>query len=97
MMVGAFGEHQEMTEEVASLVTALKGDIESSLESAFEVFEPLTYSSQVVAGTNFMVRVHIGEEKHVVAKIHRPLPHRQQAPHLMSVNFEAEQEAEAQE
>ena len=94
MIVGGFTEHQEITDDVAELVTGLKSDVEGALSAAFEIFEPRTFASQVVAGTNYMVRVHIGDEKHVMVKLHKPLPHREQTPHLMSASFEGEAETE---
>lgn len=33
------------------------GDIEAQAGGAFETFVPVSYSSQVVAGTNFFVKV----------------------------------------
>lgn len=40
-----------------------------------DTFEPLKVKTQVVAGTNYLVKIHIGNGEHVHSKIFKPLPH----------------------
>ena len=84
-MVGGFGEEHEMTEEVLSMVSALKEDIEVQAGEKFETFNPISYKSQVVAGINFDVTVRTGEAKSVVVRIFKPLPHTGEQPMVTSV------------
>ena len=55
---------------------------------SFEVFEPVTYTSQVVAGKNYAIKIKVAEGKFVTAKIHTPLPHTQNPPVVLSAAFE---------
>jgi len=87
MMAGGFTEAQEMNEEVAAIAVGLKGEIQENLGQEFETFEPLSYMSQVVAGTNYMIKIQVGEGSYVHAKVHEPLPHKNEAPRLMEASI----------
>ena len=56
-MVGAFGEEKPVTEQVESLAHALKAAVEAKLGRAFATWTPISYAHQVVAGTNYRVKV----------------------------------------
>ena len=86
-MVGGFGEEREMIEEVALMVAALKEDIEVQAGETFETFDPISYKSQVVAGINYDVTVRTGDEKSVVVRIFKPLPHTGEPPKVTSVTL----------
>jgi len=62
----------------------LKGDIEAQAGGVFETFDPVSYSSQVVAGTNYFVKIDVGSS-HIHARIYKPLPHTGAAPSLHSL------------
>jgi len=42
---------------------------------AFEMFDIVHYTTQVVAVTNYQVKIHIGAEEWAHAKIYKKLPH----------------------
>jgi len=60
--------------------------LEDRLGKQFGRFEPIAYTSQVVAGTVFQVKIRVSDEPtgYVHAKIFRPLPHSQQEPELQA-------------
>jgi len=68
-------EAREVTAEVAALATGLKTDIERAVGATFVVFEPRSFVSQVVAGTNYRVTIDVGDGRAVVATVFAPLPH----------------------
>ena len=51
--------------------------IEAATGENYTTFEVAGFTSQVVAGTNFQLKIHVGDEKYVHAKVFRPLPHTQ--------------------
>ncbi len=86
-LCGGFGEPREADEEVQAVANALKAQVEDRLGHATEVFEVKSYSTQVVAGLNFLMKVQVGRDgacAHV--KAHRPLPHTGLPVQLMDVN-----------
>ena len=73
-MCGGHSNAKEITPEVTEMVNSVRGQIETQLNSTFEVFEPVSYTTQVVAGTNFTVKIRVGDGVFVSVKIFRPLP-----------------------
>jgi cystatin-A/B len=64
-------EHQD-------LVNKVKAAIEEKADAKYEeTFNAVCFTSQVVAGTNFWIKVNHGEGEndHIHVKIFRPLPH----------------------
>ena len=75
MMCGGPSEPKEMTDEVRDITIALKGAAEQKHGKTYNTFEPVSFTSQVVAGTVFMVKVKVDNDEHVELKIFKPLPH----------------------
>lgn len=73
--MGGFGDDKPIDDDVKALVEALKAEILAAAGAAeTDALEALSYTSQVVAGTNFRVKLKVGG-KEVTAQIFRPLPH----------------------
>jgi len=71
MMCGGTSDAKEMTAEVIEVCHQIRPALEEKLGSPCATFEPKSFKSQVVAGTNFFVKVHVGDEKHVHLRIYR--------------------------
>jgi len=71
VLCGGTGDEKEATPEVQALVDQVKGDVVTSLGQEPPAFQATHYKTQVVAGTNYFVRVHIGDEKHVHVRIYK--------------------------
>jgi len=87
VVVGGFGEEREVTAEVRALVLALKTDIESVVGEALADFEPIVFASQVVAGTNYAIKVRVGQGRIVEARVFKPLPHTKEGPRLIKASL----------
>ena len=74
MLPGGFDEVKEIDEETRVLALNMKEKAEEMLGETFEVFEPILYTTQVVAGTNYNIKVHIGDEVFIHMKVYVPLP-----------------------
>ena len=84
---GGFGASKAATEEIQELVNGLRTEIEGRVGASFTVFTAATYTSQVVAGTNYLVDVEVDEGKSLRVKIFRPLPHTNEGPKLTEAGF----------
>ena len=72
-MPGGFNNAKEATEEVQTLAKGMKDQVEKQLGQTFDKFDAVVFSTQVVAGTNYLIKVQVGEEKFVHIKVHVPL------------------------
>ena len=73
-MCGGFGQAKAADESIVAICNDIKGQTESHLNATYNTFEPINYTSQVVAGTNFMIKVKVGDADYIHIKVHRPLP-----------------------
>jgi hypothetical protein len=73
-MMGGFGDAKQVTDEVKTLCDGLKEKIEAQCNKSFDTWEPICYKTQVVAGTNYLVKIKVAEGDFVHAKIFKALP-----------------------
>ena len=74
-MVGGFSELKEPDERIREILQSIKSEVESTKEKNYDIFECVGYTSQVVAGTNYHIKVRVGEEDHLHIRVFAPLPH----------------------
>lgn len=58
-----------------SLAIQVKSQLEEKENQKFDVFKAVSFRRQVVAGTNFFIKVHVGEDKYMHLRVFEPLPH----------------------
>jgi cystatin-A/B len=69
------------------MINELKTEIEGRVGASFSVFKATTYTSQVVAGTNYLVNIEVDGEKTIRVKVFRPLPHTNLGPKVTEAGF----------
>uniref|UniRef100_A0A8C4RWJ6 Cystatin-B n=1 Tax=Erpetoichthys calabaricus TaxID=27687 RepID=A0A8C4RWJ6_ERPCA len=52
----------------------VKPQVESQTNRTFHIFKAVQYKSQVVAGTNYFIKVHVGGVEYIHLRIFRSLP-----------------------
>ncbi|CAL1170213.1 unnamed protein product [Cladocopium goreaui] len=90
---GSTGAAKEANEEIQSMCGGLK---DQALEKAqasgwnglFSEFTAVSFTSQVVAGTNYFVKVKVADGKYCHLRVHQPLPHTGQPPAIHSVQMD---------
>ena len=71
MICGGTGDEKVADPEVQAVVDSVKNDIVAKLGSEPEQLTATHYKTQVVAGKNYFVRVHIGQDKHIHVRIYK--------------------------
>lgn len=76
---------QQPTPEVQAILDAHRGEIEAQLNggAAFGQWQLLGYSTQVVAGTNYWLKVQVADGQVIHAKIYQTLPHAGETTELL--------------
>ena len=74
-MLGGPGAAQQADDDIKKIAKDMKEAAEKALGETYTEFEAVTFTRQVVNGTNYKIKVKVGEEKYVHIKVHVPLPH----------------------
>jgi len=72
MMAGGLAELRGADDEIQAIVDKIRSDLEGKSGKSFSEFKAVSYRSQVVAGTNFFIKIKTGDDfTHV--RVFRPL------------------------
>ncbi|XP_029979792.1 cystatin-B-like [Sphaeramia orbicularis] len=71
---GGFGPTEVATQGFVVLCYQLKSSAEGILNKKYEYFTAISYRSQIVAGTNFIFKIHAGGENYVHMSVFWALP-----------------------
>ncbi|XP_031552751.1 cystatin-B-like [Actinia tenebrosa] len=75
MSCGGLTDQKTADAEIQKICDEIKTAAEGKAGKSFSRFEAKFYASQVVAGTNFFIKVHVGEDSYVHVRVFRSLPH----------------------
>ena len=84
-MCGGTGDVKQADEEVQAIVDGLTGEINSHVGKTYTKLEAVSYKRQVVAGTNYFIKVNVGDDEHIHVRVFQALPHTGQGPALHGV------------
>ena len=73
-MLGGFGNALDADDTVKALAKGVKDQAEKALGETYGEFEAVKYTKQVVNGTNYKIKVKVGDGKFVHLKVYVPLP-----------------------
>ncbi|XP_060756850.1 cystatin-B-like [Neoarius graeffei] len=72
---GGLSEVEEATAEVQKICDEMKPYAEEKAGKTFDVFTAKSYKTQLVAGTNYFIKVHVGGDEYVHLRVYKTLPH----------------------
>ncbi|XP_061522880.1 cystatin-B-like [Phycodurus eques] len=75
MMCGGLSDAQNAHAEIQKISDTVKPQAEQKTGNTYDVFVAKIYSSQVVAGTNYFIKVHVGGDDYVHIRVFQSLPH----------------------
>ena len=73
-MLGGFGDAKDADDNVKALAKGMKEKAEAALGETYGEFDAVKFKTQVVNGTNYLIKVKVGGDKYVHLKVHVPLP-----------------------
>ncbi|XP_073670842.1 cystatin-B-like [Paramisgurnus dabryanus] len=84
-MVGGTSKPNKATKDVQKLCDEVKHQVEQKAGKNFATYTATSYTTQVVAGTNFFVKLHVGGNDYIHVKIYKALPHTGEKPKVTAV------------
>ena len=75
-MVGGPSEEKDADDEVKKLVSDLKAKVEEKRNEKFDTFEAVKFTTQVVAGVMYKVKVKVGDDKYLHLRALKNLPNK---------------------
>ena len=84
MMCGGFTNSRPADDNVKAIALEMKPKVEEALGTTYTQFEAVSFTTQVVAGTNYKIKVKVGDKNYVHIKVFVPLPCNSTEKKLMS-------------
>ncbi|XP_074477393.1 cystatin-B-like isoform X1 [Sebastes fasciatus] len=73
VMCGGISSPDEANEDIQKLCDSVKVQAETLSGKTYEVFRAISYKRQTVAGTNYFIKVHVGDEDYVHLRVYEKL------------------------
>ena len=75
-MVGAPTEARDADDEIKKIANELKKQVEEKRNAKYTTFEAVKYTSQVVAGAMYKIKVKVGNDQYLHIRVLKNLPHK---------------------
>ena len=73
-VIGGPSEEKEATDEVKKIAEELKAKVEEKKNSKYTTFEAVKFTTQVVNGIMYRIKVKVGEDEYIHLKVLKNLP-----------------------
>ncbi|XP_029002688.1 cystatin-A-like [Betta splendens] len=71
---GGYSDPKPATDEIKKICHEVQNQVEGKTNQKYHDFKPVTYRCQVVAGKNFLVKIHAGADHYIHVKLFQGLP-----------------------
>ncbi|XP_032047359.1 leukocyte cysteine proteinase inhibitor 1-like [Aythya fuligula] len=88
MEPGGLSKTQPATPEIQHIVDQVKAEYERRENRTFDIFQAIVYRDQLVAGTNYFIKVQISDTSYAHLRVFQALPQEKQGPNLESYQID---------
>ncbi|XP_036099281.1 cystatin-B [Molossus molossus] len=79
MMCGGCSDTRPATAEVQAITDKVKAQLEEKENKKYSTFKAVEFQTQVVAGTNYFIKVQVEDDDFVHLRVFESLPHENKA------------------
>lgn len=72
--LGGTSDTEPATAEVQAIADQVKSQLEEKTNRKYPMFKAVEYQSQVVAGTNYFIKVQVDDDEYVHIRVYERLP-----------------------
>ncbi|XP_026531242.1 cystatin-A [Notechis scutatus] len=90
MSCGGLSEPKAATAETQQITQEIKSQLEEKESRKFGTFDAVSYKTQVVAGINYFIKIHVGNEEYFHVRVYKRLPHENKPVEL--TNYQSKKE-----
>ncbi|KAG8130164.1 hypothetical protein E2320_016834 [Naja naja] len=90
MSCGGLSEPKAATAETQQITQEIKSQLEEKESRKFDVFDAVSYKTQVVAGINYFIKIHVGNDEYFHVRVYKRLPH--ESKPLELTNYQSKKE-----
>ncbi|XP_043556909.1 cystatin-A1-like [Chiloscyllium plagiosum] len=73
-LCGGTSSEKTVTPEVQQIAYSMKSEIEEKANRTYDVFVVKSFKTQIVAGINYFMKIHVGGDDYIHVKIYEDLP-----------------------
>jgi cystatin-A/B len=85
-MLGGTTNQRDADGDIQNLCDKMRPKVEAHTGDTYDVFTALKYKTQLVAGTNYFIKVQIDDQGNCIhIRVFQPLPHTNEDPSVHSV------------
>mgnify|MGYP002507290866 CR=1 FL=1 len=74
-MCGGTSSAQPATAEIQAIADQVKSQLEEKTNKKYRMFKAVEFKSQVVAGTNYFIKVQVDDDDFIHIRVFESLPH----------------------
>lgn len=74
MLAGGKTPESDANDEVQAVLEGVKDDLKQKLGHDLPELKAVKYSTQLVRGTNYFIKAHVGNGKYAHVRVHKDLP-----------------------
>ncbi|GFS16925.1 cystatin-B [Elysia marginata] len=82
MMCGGTSDSMPADKEIQTLIETVREQSEEQAGKTYEQYKAIEYKSQIVAGTNYFVKIQVADSEYIHVLIFKALPHVNALPKL---------------
>ncbi|XP_003469356.2 cystatin-A [Cavia porcellus] len=75
-IVGGLSKAKPATPEIQEIADKIKPQLEEKTNESYQEFTAIEYKTQVVAGTNYFIKIRVDNDGYVHVRVFEPLPGR---------------------